>query len=99
MCWREEKSGGRKKRGGGRGGAGRGKSKTKLIRICSRRKWEAGEMGGPVNGTSVGSPEGLRSLGQLDSEGQEETASSLGKHLPSKGAWGWWRSPQKADCL
>lgn len=77
---------------------GRGKSKTKLIKICSRRKWEAGDMGGPVNGLLVDSPEGLRSLGQLDSEGQEE-ASMPCKHLPSKGAWGWWRSPQKADCL
>lgn len=98
MCWREKRSQEVEKSKEEAGGAGRGKSKTKLIRICSRRKWEAGDMEGPVNGTLVDSPEGLRSLEQLDSEGQEE-ASTPCKHLPSKGAWGWWRSPQKADCL
>lgn len=57
-------------------------------------------MGGPVNGTLVGSPEGLRSLGQLDSEGQEETASSLGFNAlqtsPLEGCMGLVEEPTES---
>ena len=66
MCWREESSqeAEESKEEAEQGWAGgREKSKIRLIRICSRRKQEAGGKGGPTTGTFVNSPRKLRGLG------------------------------------